>query len=256
MLFKTVMGPEISSVFRYIKKRHSEGIETRKEDICSTFYPKVVDDNKISYQGINDALSFLVSAYLLKKEGRRYVVFPSLKYPSFRLNILSQLRKLELGIIPAIHDLDPIYMSIVNEIFCMGDTLYVHNLHSKVNQLKNVQILGGVSKEKITSWMRVMSYLGVGNRISKGFQCIYDPGLINKIIKAFDQKEAILQLFFEDHFSKFLPFKKENGDLFIGLKNSLIHLNKINDITLAPLQDSPTRSYFGENLFKSLEQGN
>ena len=82
----------------------------------------------------------------------------------FRLQTLHNLRQLEHGQMEATHAPDPYYTYLLNELFIKTGRQYIRDLHTEANQLESIRTAGGVSREKIQAWKRVMTYLGVGYR--------------------------------------------------------------------------------------------
>ena len=91
-----------------------------------------------------------------------------------------------------------------------------------------------------------MTYLGIGYRISSGFQCVFTPSLLREVIESWDKEEGNLQDFLENHVNKFLPIHTNRGDLSSSASESLLYLAKNGEIRLEARQDSPTKPYFGK----------
>jgi hypothetical protein len=68
---------------------------------------------------------------------------------------------------------DPIYTLLLDELFVKPDCLFVADVHTRANELRQVKEVGGLSREKTQAWQRVMGFLGVGRRVAGGFQCAY-----------------------------------------------------------------------------------
>jgi hypothetical protein len=246
MLFRTVYGPELEAIYNFVSKRNTP---ISRQTIHNTFSPVPLNVNSISTQNIDDALSFLMSANLVSESGGHYIALePSdISFELFVIRRLLQLSKYELEI----HNpIDPLYMYIFDELFVKSDQLFILDIHKEANKLQLVSEVGGLSKEKIQSWKRVMEFLGMGRRISTGFQFVYSVDLVLDIFNNWEQTEAPLQSFFEEHFSKYLPYRTTQGGLPQSLESTLLYLEKINSLNLYSRQDIPNRAYFGEMKYK------
>src|SRR4051794_12937440 len=103
MLFRTVYGPELRVIYQYI--RASTKPLTRAE-IATVFVPKIITgEGSVSPQNVEDALSFLVSSYLLDlQDGNYSAVSTDLPFP---LALLRNIREIERGVLAPRHPLDP-----------------------------------------------------------------------------------------------------------------------------------------------------
>jgi hypothetical protein len=247
MLFRTVYGPELEAIYRFIVR---EDGPCSRQAIRTAFTPKYTEIKTVSYQNVDDALSFLESALLIEASEGDYKALDPIPNTSFRVKLLFQLRNLELGLIKSIHPLDPLYMLILTELFIHPDLLFITDIHREANQLRQVADAGGLSREKLQAWKRVMEFLGVGQRVLSGFRCAYSPSLFIEILNQWPKGKGTLQLFFEEFFDCILPFQRKNGDLAQATQVSLAYLNDQGLITLTPLQDSPTKPYFGERKLR------
>ena len=126
-------------------------------------------------------------------------------------------RSLQLGDIEPKHVTDPLYMLILEELFVRPNRVSVADLHTEANKLRQVQEVGGLSKEKLQAWKRVMAYLGMGWRVGDGFVCACVPSLLMEILDTWEYDEGPLQVFLEAYLGKFLPFQTVGGDLEIRL---------------------------------------
>lgn len=202
-----------------------------------------------STQNIDDALAFLVASSLIYENGNFFgVSFASNLSPD--LLILRQMNRLARREIEAKHQLDPLYMEILEEVFIRPDHLFVDKIHIEVNKLRQVKAVGGLSQEKVQAWKRVMAFLGVGKRVGSGFQCVYTPALLRTILRSWPEKSALLQSFFETHLAEFLPFETESKNEAHAVSEPLRYLAMRGEITLESRQDSPNRAYFGDKRFQ------
>ena len=251
MLFRTVYGPELEAIHRYVADCNAKGVQPDSEDIQSTFIARQSDGSLPSTQSVDDALAFLESARML--EGRDgYRVSTLADEGPFAVQLLRKMRCLEKGEAAPDHPVDPLYTLLLIELFIEPDKLFVENLHAAANQLRSVEEVGGLSKEKIGAWKRVTAFLGVGRRLPGGFQCVYGPSLVEAIVAQWGRREGALQSFLEDRFSRFLPYVRADGGLARAVRAPLLHLLERQDVDLFPLQDSPTRSYFGRRRYKGI----
>lgn len=251
MLFRTVYGPELEAVYRYILERNTEGIQPAREDVQAAFVARQADGNLPSTQSVDDTLAFLESARLVEELNGYHACEPG-EEPSFAVQVLQGMRRLERGELSPDHPLDPLYKLILTELFIRPDRLFVADLHAEANQLRAVEDAGGLSREKIGAWKRVMTFLGVGRRLPGGFQCAYSPSLVKAILSEWDRREGTLQSFLEDCFALVLPYARVDDGMAQAVKTPLLHLIERGEVDLFPLQDSPTRSYFGRQRYKGI----
>lgn len=246
MLFRTVYGPEIKAIYKYI----SDSSELTRDAIRRTF----LMDRAQSSQSVDDALAFLLSAGLIKQKKKTFVS-QSLSSTSFRIRLLERLRQLEQGLQDPHHSLDPLYMLLLTQLFIEPSALYLKDVHGAANQLDRVKEQGGLSQEKIRAWERVMSFLGLGHRVSGGFLCSYEPQLLIEILQDWGEERGILQYFLEHQLGCLLPYAQANGDLAKAVKQPLLYLQKRSCLEMFPMQDSPTKAYFGDSRYKGLTWG-
>lgn len=251
MLFRTVYGPELEAIYRYVVERNAEGVQPEKEDVRKAFIVRRSDGDVPSTQSVDDALAFLESARMLEEVNGYRACAPATEVP-FAVQALRAMRRLEKGDGLAIHPVDPLYTLLLTELFIGPDRLFVTDLHAAANQLRAVKETGGLSKEKIGTWKRVMTFLGVGRRLPGGFQCAYSPSLVKGILAQWDRREGTLQSFLEDCFGCVLPYARADAGLAQAVRAPLLHLVERGEIDLFPLQDSPTRSYFGRRRYKGI----
>lgn len=249
MLFRTVYGPELEAIYKFLVRAEAP---LSRQEIHAAFIPKHTEGEPISTQNVDDALSFLESARLIETNGTGYKVLNPAVNKSFQVRTLAQLRKLELGQIESIQPIDPLYMLILTELFIHPNQLFVEDVHREANKLRRVADAGGLSREKLQAWKRVMEFLGVGQRVLSGFRCAYAPPLLLAIFDQWSQSEGVLQKFFEEHLDRTLPYQTENGDLAHAVEVPLDYLVSRGLIALTPLQDSPNKPYFGERNLKHI----
>lgn len=252
MLFRTIYGPELEAIYSYVVECNAKGVQPDRDNVQTIFIAHQPDGSLPSTQSVDDALAFLESAGMLEElDGYRGCETMSRVGP-FAVQVLKSMRRLEKGTASPSHPLDPLYTLLLTEIFIKPDQLFVADLHAAANQLEPVEEAGGLSKEKIGAWKRVMTFLDVGTRLPGGFQCAYSPGVVNVILGQWDRREGALQSFLQDCFGHFLPYARADSGLAQAVKAPLLHLLEREKIKLFPLQDSPTRSYFGRRRYKGI----
>lgn len=248
MLFRTVFGPELAAVYGFILAAKDA---VSRPDAHRAFMPDYADSRSVSTQSIDDAFSFLVSADLIREVDGDYVARP-IQTLSFRLAVLMRARSLQLGDIEPKHVTDPLYMLILEELFVRPNRVFVADLHTEANKLRQVQEVGGLSKEKLQAWKRVMAYLGMGWRVGDGFVCACVPSLLMEILDTWEYDEGPLQVFLEAYLGKFLPFQTVGGDLADSIGQSLLHSARNGGLVLVARYDSPAKPYFGEQRLRHL----
>jgi hypothetical protein len=248
MLFRTIYGPELEAIYLAIHQQNKLGVSPNRETIYSQFLPMSNSSISIPTQNLDDALTFLRSSGLIEwQDGYRISLQESKN--GFHLHLLRCLTILAENVEEPSHPLDPLFLKLLDELFILPNRLFIDDIHQEANRLKSVQALGGISREKIQAWKRVMEYLGIGFRAHNGFLCTYDPELILSIVRAWSFTQGTLQSFLEEHFSLFLPFRSRSGEIAQAAALSLIILKSSAKLDLYPLQDSPTRFYFeGQKL--------
>jgi hypothetical protein len=239
MLFRTVYGPELEAIYSFCKVSSVSQKPINRNDIRQTF---LQEGDSVSSQGVDDAISFLSSAGLLTQIENRLEPTTTDNIP-FAPMLLSACRRIERQ--SDTTGLDSLFTLIIAEIFTKPNRLFVEDVHAAVNSLEIVQQYGGISKEKIQAWKRVMEFLGVGYRAFGGFICAYSPRLVLTIIDLWPQQSGTLQNLLEQHFDSFLPHMSHDGLLAEGVAHSLQFLAENKHISLYPLQDSPARAYLG-----------
>ena len=248
MLIRTVYGPELAAIYSYLVQTNGR---LSRHDIHQAFMPVCDDGPTGSTQNIDDALSFLVASGLVQEDTGFHAVSDDSRLP-FRLLALAQLKSLSNGKITAQHEVDALYMLILDELFIKSDRVFVADVHAEANKLRRIKAAGGLSREKIQAWKRVMSFLGVGQRVETGFQCTYAPDLLLSILASWRNKDGLLQSFFESHLTRYLPFETEAGDLAQAIVQPLLYLAGQGRVALAPRQDSPSKPYFGKRQFRHI----
>jgi hypothetical protein len=257
MLFRTVYGPELEAIYVFVAQQCGQEHSPSRHDIHQAFIPISPDGKLGKTQNVDDALSFLKAAGLIVEsrasESTTYRAAGNAN-TTFRVQTLQAMRQLETGHRRPAHPTDALYTLLLTELFVKPNRLFIKDLHSQANQLRQVKEAGGLSKEKTRTWKRVMEYLGIGRRVAGGFLCAYTPSLVIEVINIWTRNQDTLQSFFETHFGHILPFESANGDLATSVAPAFEHLAEQGTIAVFPLQDSPTKSYFGERRWKGIER--
>lgn len=243
MLFSTVYGPELESIYLYLEKF---GPLNRK-DIIQVF-TGVDAGGKASPANVEDAISFLKSAGMIKVKSEKYQaqnkIFDSL---DFKMNLIKQIKNLG----KSQSKLDPYFFKIMDLIFIKQNRLFQNDLHKTINSL---ELPLPCSEEKINAWRRVLEYLGLGNRGFSGMVIQYDYELVNRIISQWDEVEGPLQHFLEQVFELYLPWSTFEGEISDALRLPLVRLVDQGTISLHAKQDLPCKSYFGQESIKWLKR--
>lgn len=249
MLFRTVYGPELEAIYRAVA---GAGDPQPRPRLHRAFLPQA---GAVSTQSVDDALAFLESLGLIAEVKGAFQAVGGEAAEPVRLAILRRLRALELGQLAPRHPLDPLYMLLLSELFIGPDQLFVADVHGAANRLRPVSEAGGVSREKVQAWKRVMTFLGIGQRVASGFRCAYSPALLRLILEQWAEPEGSLQQFFEGHLTALLPYQTHQGELAQAVAAPLRYLHEEGAVQLAPQPDSPAKPYFGEQKFRRLSRG-
>jgi hypothetical protein len=249
MLFRTVYGSELNAIYSFVMNSNGLNKQPNRLEIHNAFIPKKGKNKILTSQNVDDAISFLRSANLIHESSGQYFDEVQEEIP-FPIKVLQALRCLEFGKLSPLHPLDCFYLTILDELFIKADQTIREDFHALVNQIPSIQAAGGLGKEKLQGWMRVMEYLGVGRRIQGNFMCMYSPTLLMDIISLWKEKQGTLQSFFETYFETILPYSISTGDLSQAIRNPMQDLANNKYIELYPLQDSPTRPYFGQERYR------
>lgn len=247
MLFKTVYGPELECIYEYLKQA---GPSDRK-GLYRAFVP-LVDGEMGPRTNLEDALTFLMSGGVIKKSESGTYEADYGGDLSFRLLLLSNLRRMQLGSLDPGHPMDPWYLGLVDWLFVRPSRTLSFGLHQLANALDIPEVL---SEEKINAWRRVLEFLGLGGRLASGFLCSYRPELILEVINLWGEEEGPIQSLLEEHISKFFPWESEGEDIAPPLSIPLKMLARWGYIRLDGRHDLPSRSYFGDEKIKWVRKG-
>lgn len=241
MLFKTVYGPELQSIFEFISFYGAY-----EKEALYRFYVPISDGQPGKRTNMDDAIAFLLTAGVIEKDetGKFRNVE---KETSFRLLLLRKLREIQLNKKESNNQLDPWYLKLVDEVFVRPDQRIVFSLHQHFNTLEIPEVM---SEEKTNAWKRVLEFLGIGTRLFGGFLCIYALDLVEEIIEDWEEHQGSLQSFLEDEVTNYLPWQNQTGDIASALWLPLTELERQGLIKLEQRQDLPHRVYGGSRQVK------
>ncbi len=241
MLFRTVYGPELESIYCYIE----EFGPLCRSDVISAFSGVDAGD-KASSANIEDAISFLKSAGMIKAKSEKYYAICKITDSlDFKICLIKQIRNLD----KSQSKLDTYYFQILDLLFVKQNIIFHNDLHKTINSL---DLPFPCSEEKINAWRRVLEYLGLGSRGFAGLAVQYDFEIVKRIITKWDEIEGPLQNFLEQCFAQYLPWSTYEGEISDILKLPLLKLVDQGAISLHTKQDLPCKSYFGQERIKWL----
>lgn len=244
LLFRTVYGPELSSVFFWIKEK---GPFTKRK--IKEVFGKNQKKRETSSISIDDAISFLSTIMFLKENNRGeiFCINREITPHNFKMMVLKQLREIQFkGNQNGNHMLDPFYLGLLEAIFIKKNKPFVRDIHQQANKL---DLPCSCSSEKINSWKRVMEFLEVGKRGYGGFLVYYSPAMLEEIIKLWGT-EGPLQDLLENHINNFFPWANQKGDISLPVQNIFLLLEQNEKLLLKPKQDLPNKCYLGERRIK------
>lgn len=145
MLFLTVYGPELESVFLFIHKFTNTDTKVTHEQIYEAYLPQLSQAKKGQTKNIEDALGFLKAAHLIEgdKSYSSCIQEESVLLP-FSTLLLRQFRQLE-SISSQLPLLDLLYIQMLDCLFISPNQMWISDLHTAVNQLNLAQQVGGVT---------------------------------------------------------------------------------------------------------------
>ncbi len=253
MLFVTVYGPELESLFYYIHRCTQQEGSISREQLYSTYLPQTALTHKGQTKNIEDATSYLKAAGLIEGDKDSFTTQPSIDVSMpFAALLLRQFRQLE-HISTQIPRIDLLYITLLDQLYITPNQSWISDVHAAANQLGLAQQIGGVSQEKIGAWKRVMEFLGLGYRMGSGFYCLYRPELLQAILERWPLGEGMLQEFFERYLQSWLPCLTGRGEVAQPVACALEYLAQKRSIDLHAKQDSPSRPYFGTHHLRGIK---
>ncbi len=253
MLFLTVYGPELESLFYYIHKYTQREGSVSRERLYSAYLPRTALAHKGQTKNIEDAIHYLKAARLIGGDKAYFCMQPNvdMRMP-FAALLLRQFRQLE-HVSTQLPLLDLLYITLLEQLYIAPNRVWIGDLHAATNQLGMAQQIGGISQEKIAAWKRVMEFLGIGYRMGSGFYCLYQPELLYAIALQWPLTEGTLQEFFEGHLQSWVPCLTGRGEVARPVVHALEHLAQKGSIGLYSKQDSPSRPYFGTRYLRGIK---
>lgn len=239
MLFANVQGPELEAIYCYLLEQTSRGQTIPLTALYDQFVACGDASGQASgIQHVIEAVCFLKSAGLVKGSRNLQAVPPRLRGETFRLWLLRNLKARALG-----HGLadpvDQLYWRLLDTLFVRPEIIHISDLYRAVNQLPDVQALGGLSQIQTHSWASVMAFLGVGQIVKSGFLCAYSPHLVHEIVTCWYTDQAPLWDFLEGHFEQFLPCWRQDGKVANLVRVVLDHLRTQCLVEFLPLPGTP-----------------
>lgn len=249
MLFRTIYGPELASIFFIIQT--FESIKERELFDC---FRAQVGNKKSAITNIKDTVLFLERLDIVYKKNSTWQTEYRFKSEEdFKLEIIKKIRDIHKKEFNKLdNNVDSYFIGIIDELFIKSNKTFLNELHTKINSLNPNMIF---SEEKVNAWRRVLEYLRIGHRAYSGIRIQYCEDLVIKIIDSWSEDEGPLQFFFEKHFDKYLPWKNNRGDISTSLLFTLEDLERQNKIKLISKQDLPAKSYFGKRKIKWIKKG-
>ena len=253
MLFLTVYGPELESVFSYVHTYTKIQTNIAQEQIYEAYLPQTSQKSRGQTKNLEDALGFLKAAHLINGNGLySSCVSTTEALLPFPILLMRQLRLLEQNS-SQLSLIDLLYIRMLDCLFISPNQLWINDLHAAANQLDIAKQAGGVSQEKIGAWKRVMEFLGVGYRVGNGFYCLYRPELVFSIAHQWAETEGSLQDFFERHMHHWIPCLTARSEVAFSASYAMEWLAKQGSLSLFPKQDSPSRPYFGDRHLRGIK---
>ncbi len=255
MLFLTVYGPELESLFSYICKHNYLDGNVNREQLYAAYVPRRSASSKGQTKNLDDALHYLLAAGLVTIDGDKITPASENKKETnmpFSALLLRQLRWLEHNH-TKLSTLDQLYIMMLEHLYVLPNRIWLDDVHAVANQLDLAYQVGGISQEKVNAWKRVMEFLGVGYRVGSGFYCLYRPELLSFVTQQWSQTEGTLQEFFENHLQFWLPCLSARGEVALSVAHTLDQLALNRQIHLYSKQDSPSKSYFGSRQLKGIQ---
>ena len=253
MLFVTVYGPELESLFYYVYRYTQQEGSINREHLYSAYIPQTSSPHKGQTKNIEDAIGYLKAARLIEGDKDSLTTQPGVNVSlPFAALLLRQFRQLE-HIPTQLPLIDLLYITLLEQLYIIPNRIWISDLHAAANRLELAQQIGGISQEKIGAWKRVMEFLGVGYRMGSGFYCLYRPELLQSIAARWYLGEGTLQEFFERYLQSWVPCLTGRGEVAQAVAYTLEYLAQKGYIYLHSKQDSPSRPYFGTHHLRGIK---
>ncbi len=218
MLFLTVYGPELESIYWYIYKYTQQAGCVGREQLYSAYLPHAAHASKGHTKNIEDAVNYLKAAGLIGDDGAYFSRQSNIDMDiPFAALLLRQFRQLE-HFSPQLSPLDLLYVTLLEQLYILPDRLWISDY-----------------------------------RMGSGFCCLYQPKLLHAIAWRWVMTEGTLQEFFEEHLQSWIPSLTARGEAAQSVFYALEQLEQDGKIRLLPKQDSPSRPYFGTRCMRGIE---
>lgn len=250
MLFRTIYGPELESVYLWLQQK---GCQNNTQ--LGAAFGTIIDGRASASTNLEDALYFLMTCGLvLRKNDGNWVNSKSgMDSKKLKMAILCSLRTIQISNNSSSENvLDPYFLGVLDQLFIQTDICFRSSLHSDINGLG---LPAPCSEEKVNAWRRVLEYLGVGIRGYGGFHAQYSEDLVLGILEDWSEQSGPMQSFLENHFNRYLPWRNNNGDVGLVLKLTLLSLEQQGFLKMTQKQDMPRKSYLGEAKIKWISRG-
>lgn len=239
MLFRTVFGPELSSILNYIQ---NAGAATQL-DLTMWFLQSEPEGNDRT--NLEEALAFLSDLGLLRPDREQLDLLVVEPGPFSHRVLLTHLQACYRVPRPDAHPLDPWFMGVLDHLFIRPDRTFIPRLHTAVNALP---LPTACSEEKVNAWRRVMEALGCGWRAGSGFLACYRPELLMRLLEGWTNSGPLEE--FLDHVEHSLPVRTATGGLATCFALPLLHLEERGTLRLTQRGDYAGRAFFGERRIK------
>jgi hypothetical protein len=232
-LFQICYGPEILAINNTI--RLNPGIN--RTELVKRY--QLNTDNDITSL-VDAVINFLLNLKFITVD-REKSLWSRHTDPVEKLDYIVKLTEIN-NTSGGLSDQNFVFSRVYFDSFVMPNQLFIKDMHYITN-LNYDKV--SISHEKINAWKRIMEFFGLGYRMYGGFYALPQPKLMENIINRIGPWEGPLQQYFEKEINKYLPCFY-NGNIFNGVKYSLLNLNENKKVNLLKKQDLPFPS-FGEH---------
>src|SRR5437762_2588941 len=140
MLFLTVYGPELESLFLYIHNHIPKQAGVDQAQLYAMFVPHTSKVSKGQTKNIEDALHYLKSAGLIEGDKTYFSRIESNYTLPFALLLLRQFRHIQHTISEDIMT-DHLYVRLLEQLYTLPDRVWISDVHTAANQLELAQKL-------------------------------------------------------------------------------------------------------------------